>query len=326
MRIVSRIKILCEKDARNIIDKISKKTGKSKICLFLDIFKSYKNYKCDYMEYYYYEFYMLSDKERRTFVTNKMNDYIINKYNNKDESIKLDDKGSFDLMFKDYIHRDFIDLRSSSFKDFKDFISDKDKVLVSTTDYKNFEIIRVVKDLLKNEYNVLKIYNSIMKRNEVIVEELLVENKEVSRLYSEGINYLRLNTFNDGKDVHVISRVFKINKSKDEKLYAILNENGTIIYPAVNNNSQTFMKHPDTKEDIIDYQVPFYKEAEKMVIDAAKKINDVKYIGWDVFIGEDHPSILKATSKPLAFELKPSVSGNREGLKKEYEKYIGEKL
>ena len=314
------------RDSLSVIDKISKKTNKSKISIFLDVFASYKKYMCDYREYYYYEFYMLSDSERRTYITNKMNDNIINKYNNIEESVYLDNKGHFDTMFNYFINRKFIDLREVTFKEFKEFMSDKDEVLVSTTDYKSFEKIRIVKDLLRNEYNVLKIYNCIVKKDEVIIEELLKENDKLLSLYDEGINYLRLNTFFDGERVHILSRVLKINKSNEEKLYAILDENGRVIYPAVNNNSQTFIIHPDTKKTILDFEVPYYKEAEEIVKMAASSLDKVRYVGWDVFIGEDKPSLLKATSRPLAFELKPSLRGKKEGHKKDYEKCIGERL
>ena len=47
-------------------------------------------------------------------------------------------------------------------KDFKEFISNKDKIIVKPINScggKGIEVISLDKDKLKNEYNILKIYN-----------------------------------------------------------------------------------------------------------------------------------------------------------------------
>ena len=97
------LKRLNVKNMFNIINKLSKKTHKSKIMLTIDIIYCALKYGAGYYDYQEFEFYNLTNKERKTYLTRVKNNNIIKTYNKKEDFYKLDDKGVFNEIFKDYI-------------------------------------------------------------------------------------------------------------------------------------------------------------------------------------------------------------------------------
>ena len=98
------LKSLNVKNMFNIINKLSKKIHKSKIILTIDIIYCALKYGAGYYDYQEFEFYNLTNKERKTYLTRVKNNNIIKTYNKKEDFYKLDDKGVFNEIFKGYEH------------------------------------------------------------------------------------------------------------------------------------------------------------------------------------------------------------------------------
>ena len=103
----------------SIINEIHKKTKKCRLCIFFDIVKTVIKYGNGYMDYFEFEFYLLNDEERQTYITAYINNNIVKKYNDKEEMKKFDDKIIFNNAYKEFLKRDFIDLNTSSLDEFK---------------------------------------------------------------------------------------------------------------------------------------------------------------------------------------------------------------
>ena len=71
------LKRLNVKNMFNIINKLSKKTHKNKIILTIDIVYSALRYGAGYYDYQEFEFYNLTNKERKTYLTRVKNNNII---------------------------------------------------------------------------------------------------------------------------------------------------------------------------------------------------------------------------------------------------------
>jgi hypothetical protein len=74
-------------------------------------------------------------------------------------------------------------------------------------------------------------------------------------------------------------------------------DRGTIVKAVFGSDDGYQMKalaaHPKTGRPIVDFQVPYWQEAQEMVIDAARKFQPIKTIGWDVAITPDGPVIIE---------------------------------
>ncbi|WP_120004690.1 sugar-transfer associated ATP-grasp domain-containing protein [Nesterenkonia muleiensis] len=57
---------------------------------------------------------------------------------------------------------------------------------------------------------------------------------------------------------------------------------------------QWFAEHPDSGARIQGHQVPFWEEAKELVLEAARRLAFMEYIGWDIVITESGPVILEA--------------------------------
>ena len=123
------LKRLNVKNMFNIINNIHEKTNKSKLYLLLDMINCSNKYGTGYYDYQEFEFYNLNKEERKTYLTRVKNNNIIKTYNKKEDFYKLDDKGVFNEIFKDYIKRDFLIISKDNFDDFVKFTSKHKKII-----------------------------------------------------------------------------------------------------------------------------------------------------------------------------------------------------
>ena len=323
--ILKCLKRLNVKNMFNIINKLSKKTHKSKIILTIDIIYCALRYGAGYYDYQEFEFYNLNNKERKTYLTRVKNNNIIKTYNKREDFYKLDDKGIFNETFKEYIKRDFLIVNKDNFDAFKKFTSKHKKIIAKIIDGEGGKGISVV-DVNKN--NKREVFDELLKNNQTLIEEVIIQNKEISKLYSGSVNTLRLFTFFDGENAYVLNSVFKIGNGgvtdnfSSGSMYTFTDEGGVVIVPAIDQDDNIYEVHPITKERIVGFKVPLYDEACKLVCEAAKMLPSIKYIGWDVAITEEVPVIIEGNSYPGIFQIKPSLISNHTGLIPKYQKYM----
>lgn len=330
--VLKKLKNMRFKEYFNKAEEIGSKVNKSKFNILFDMAKCALKYGSGYMDYFEFEFYLLNDEERSTYLTGRYNNEIIKKYNKKEYWHILSDKVEFNNKFRNYLGRDFIDLKTASFKDFKEFISNKDKIIVKPVNScggKGIEVISLDKDKLKNEYNILKIYNKIVKNEQFLVEEYIVQNKELSRLYDKSVNSLRVLTFLDDKGkVHIMNTILKIGNNGDVDnfssggMYTFVNEQGQVYVPAIDEKGNIFSKHPISKENILGFNVPNYDLVLPFVTELAKMVPEVRYIGWDIVLTEEGILVIEGNEFPGIFQVKPSISGIRTGDLPKYRKYM----
>lgn len=319
------LKSLNVKNMFNIINKLSKKTHKSKIILTIDIIYCALRYGAGYYDYQEFEFYNLTNKERKTYLTRVKNNNIIKTYNKREDFYKLDDKGVFNEIFKDYIKRDFLIISKDNFDDFVKFTDRHKKIIAKII---NGEGGKGISLITVNKNDKEKVFKELLKNNQTLIEEVIIQNKEISKLYSCSVNTLRLFTFYDGENAYVLNSVFKIGNGgvtdnfSSGSMYTFTDDDGVVIVPAIDQDDNIYEIHPITKEKIVGFKVPLYDEACKLVIEAAKLMPTIKYIGWDVAITDKSPVIIEGNSYPGVFQIKPSLTNNHTGLIPKYQKYM----
>lgn len=305
---------------------ISKNQKKSEIYILLDMLYCMFKYQAGYNDYLEFEFYLLNGKERKTYLTNGINNKIVRKYNNKLYWHVLDDKIEFNSRFKKYVKREFLDLRKATEKEFENF-TNKHKVFIAKP-IDDFGGKNVEKIEINLSSDIDKIYNDLKRNEQFLVEEFIKQHKEMDRLYSNSVNTLRLFTFFDGKTVHYLQGVLKfgnggtVDNFSSGGMYTFLDENGVVLCPAIDKNDNRYDVHPISGEKIVGFKVPMYKKAILEVKEAATLIPEVKYIGWDVAISNSGPIIIEGNSYPGIFQMKPSYSKTKQGLITKYDKYI----
>lgn len=330
--IFRKLKTMRYKEFYNKAKEIAKKIDKSTIYVIFDMARCAIKYGSGYMDYFEFEFYLLNSEERSTYLTGRYNNEIVKKYNKKEDWYKLDDKVEFNKIFRDFLGRGFIDLRDASFKDFKEFISGKEKIIVkplSNCGGKGIEVVEIDKAKIKNEYNILKIYNTLIKNEQFLVEEYIVQHKELSRLYSGSVNSLRVISFLDDEGkAHILSTILRIGNNGNVDnfssggMYTFVNETGEVYVPAIDEKGNIFNEHPISKESIVGFKVPNYDKILPLIEKITKVIPSVRYVGWDLVVTQDGLIVIEGNQYPGVFQVKPSISGIKVGLLVEYRKYM----
>ncbi|MBO6195122.1 MAG: hexapeptide transferase [Bacilli bacterium] len=315
------------KNMLKITKNVSKKAKKPFIVILFDIIYCGIKYQAGYYDYQEFEFYLLNKDERKTYLTRGINNSLVKKYNNKEYWYQLQDKIEFNKKFDKYLKRDWLDLRESSVEEFEKFCKNKEFIVAKELDNCGGKGIDKV---IINKKDIKKIYDTLIINKQYLVEEAIIQNKKVSKLYDGSVNTLRLFTFYDGKEVYVLNSIFKIGNNgfvdnfSSGGMYTFLDKKGKIIVPAIDQADNKITVHPTTNEKILGFTIPNYDKACEMVKEASKLIPEVKYIGWDVAILENDVCLVEGNEFPGVFQIKPSFENTKThtGILNEYKKYM----
>ena len=328
--IIRSIKKMNIKNMIKIAKKVAKKAHKLTIFIFIDMIYCGFKYGAGYYDYQEFEFYNLNKDERKTYLTRTKNNLIIKKYNQKEYFHKLDNKDEFNNIFKKYIKRDYLIINDNSFENFKEFISKHNPIIVKPLDGEGGK--GVEKYEIDEESNIKALFNTLLIRKQLLIEECVSQHDKINKLYADSVNTLRLFTFYDGKNSYVLNSVFKIGNGgvtdnfSSGSMYTFTNDKGVVICPAIDQDDNYYENHPITNERILGFEVPMYNKACNLVKEAAKVVKEVKYIGWDVAITPTGPVIIEGNSYPGVFQMKPSFAKEHVGLIPKYQKYMAIEL
>ena len=297
-----------------VVNDINKKTNISKNYLLMDMMVCSNKYGTGYHDYQEFEFYNLNKLERKTYLTRVKNNAIVRKFNNKEYFKYFDNKYEFNKIFDKFLKREWMIL-NNNYEEFAKFCSNKKEIIVKPLDGcggVGVELIKVNKDKLKTTYEKL------VKNNQLLIEEKIIQHKALAKLNKSSVNTLRIVTFYDGKHTHILNSVLKIGNGgvtdnfSSGSMYTFVEE-GKIIVPAIDNKDNVFVTHPISKVNIVGYEIPNYDKAIKLVTKCAKIIKEVKYIGWDVAILEEDVCLIEGNCYPGIYQIKPSFLEVKKG-------------
>ncbi len=298
----NKFKEIDDKKLNRIAGNIAKRNNKSVASVKKDMIKNFLKYKIGYTDYMKSDFINLTDEEKKNHLTSKNYITILNYLNKKEYVNTMRDKILFNKIFKNYIKRDWIDLRTSSLKEFKEFIKDKDIIFGKIQN--GFGSHGIRKIIVKDIDNVEKLYKSLKDNKQILVEEGIIQHPTLNKFNPYAVDTLRIITLLDkeGKP-HIIGNAFRININDDEAIscfdaFMKIDENGNLISNCVDDNEIIYKEHPNIKIKFNTLKVPFAKEAFKMVKEAAKVVPEIRYVGWDVAITKDGPQLLEGNEYP----------------------------
>ena len=302
---------------KNNLDNFKKiKNHSHKHFIIFDLLKSFIKYKATIYDYLQFEFYSLNSKQRNTFLTTGKNNQIIKLFDNQNYFHILNNKNEFNNYFKKYLKRDFLNPNFTK-DEFYNFISNKSNIIAKSI--KNNEIIT----LDCQNKNIYKKYNNYL------LEEKINQNRKLNELYDKTLNPIKILTFCEGNKTYILQAILEIGNNENEKkcksIYTFLDDSGIAITPAVDEDDNIFGLHPISKKQILGFKVPLFEEAIKLALNAAKEIPQIKYICWDIAIGNDQIYLIKGYL-PKAIQMKPRFTKDKIGILPKYEKIMKIKL
>lgn len=303
--LIKRISNMDYKAMLKKVNSIHKKTGKSRLSIINDMRLCAVKYGAGYMDYDLFEMYNLTDKERNTYITRGRNNDLIKKYNNSEYAHLFRNKAEFNTLFKDFIQRDWTILNRVPKAKILDFMKKHEVFMakpISGTCGKGIEKINT-----KDFANLDEVYNYLINNGiDYELESVITQHKEVSKIYPDAINTVRIVTILDESNkAHVICAYFRIgngthvdNFNSGGMVAPVDEETGIVSDKAIDKEKNLYDCHPLTKTPIKDFKFPDWDKALKMVRDAAKIIPEMRYIGWDVAFTPKGPVLVEGNEFP----------------------------
>lgn len=307
--------------------KIAKQNHTLTLLVLIDIIKCGLKYMAGYVDYDVFDFYHLNESQRETMMTRGINNQIVATLNDKDSAKILDNKLLFNNRFNSFLKRDWLDLSKASFEDFKNFLKNKSQIIVKPIDLAcgtNIEKINI-----SDISDVKLTYDNLIKNGQLLIEDYIIQHEEMSKLYPESVNTLRIVTITKNNKVNIMFRSIRMGNSGNVVdnfnhggLFTTISEEGTILKPAVDKAGNIYDNHPYSNCPIVGFKIPYFKEAIEYVKQMAISIPEVGYVGWDISITPNGPVVVEANPFPGhdIYQSKIHMNEDGTGMRKIFEK------
>lgn len=316
--IVRRIVGMDYKNMLKTVGNVHRISGKNRVGLFFDVAKCGLKYGAGYKDYELFEFYNMNPAQRATYVTRTVNNSVVARCNNRDYYHCFNDKTEFNTLFKDFIHRDWLDFRKASKEEFQKFMEGKTAIIAKPIDA---TCGAGVQKIVAADYPSIDALYDYLKGQEgaELLEDYIIQHPDVSALYPYSVNTMRIMTLLWKGVPHIIYACIRMgnegrvvdNINSGGMTSPVDIETGVIQFPGYDKAGNLYEKHPMTGHTIAGTQIPFWKESVEMCKKAALVVPQVGYCGWDVAITPNGPLLIEANHMPGndAYQLPPHTPG-----------------
>lgn len=330
---MGKIKYLCNRimklDYKNMLKiakSISKKTGHNYIFILTDMVRCGFVYQAGYYDYQEFEFYNLNKEQRKTYLTRGKNNEIVKRFNDRTSFHKFEDKVEFNGIFNSFLKRNWMKLDENNEEEFIKFFQENKAIIVKPIDAEGGQGVEKYEYVSKEAAESL--YTKLLENKQLLVEECIKQHEEMNKLYEKSVNTMRMFTFYKNGETYFLQAVLKIGNGgvvdnfSSGGMYTYVDENGYVFVEAIDRADNIYETHPISKQKIVGFKVPMFKEAVEMVKEAAKVIPEIGYVGWDVAISTNGPVIVEGNCFPGVYQTKPSLVKKKEGLIPKYNKIM----
>lgn len=316
--LINRIRNMSFSGMFSKIDDVNKKCNKPKWLIFLDMCWCGFRYGAGYMDYDVIGFYKLSAKSRKTMLTRGKNDRIVKKLNNRSYWHIFNNKNEFNDYFKKYIKRDYIFPVSKDKEEIFKFISKYPIFFAKPNDgqcgkgIQKVDVSNLKKFFAENQFgekynnSIHNLYDYLIENEIELLEQPIIQHDVMNKLNPSSVNTCRVVTImNDKDEVTILATFARIgngrvvdNFNSGGMTAKVSVETGKILEDAIDKEGKVYKIHPISKTHIKDFQLPYFEEAKKMCIEAAKTSKNVRYVGWDVAFTKDGPCLVEGNQYP----------------------------
>lgn len=256
-------------------------------------------------EYFLYNFQKLADDERRNFVGYEYKLKICKILRPSTNATLLSNKAKCYSVFREFYRRDLIEINSSDQLDeFQQFCAKHQKMIVkpvSGNEGKGIYILDVAGKELKKEFG------SILNKGVCVIEELVQQAPALGCFHPNSVNTIRVVTYNTGHEVKILWTLFRmgqggsfVDNASAGGIIAAVDQNTGVIH--TQGYSETakclYDYHPETKQRICGYSIPYWDELKQQVQRMAMLIPDYHFVGWDLALTDSGWTMIEANSGP----------------------------
>lgn len=262
-----------------------------------------------YSDYNLFEMYNLNEKQRKTYLTRGRNNSLIKKYNKKEAFDDVENKAKSNTRLNEYLKRSWIAVKKDNTEEVKEWIK-KQKSFFAKPIYGGcgHGIEKIDIEEIKDEKKIDKM---IERWNEseigYILEEVVVQNEEMAKIYPCSINTIRVVTMLKDNTPYVVKTVIRIgnggrfvdNFNSGGMTAEIDKYTGIVKEEAIDKKKNFYATHPYTGYKIKGFQIPYWNEIIKMTKMLATKLPGMGYVGWDIAISKEKgPLVIEVNEYP----------------------------
>lgn len=284
------------------LKELSKTNHKSPNLMFIDTALSCLIFKSGLQDYLNYKFYEKTFKERKTYATIGYQHEFYKIAAHWEYAPFFSNKVNFHQNFKKYTKRKCLSA-SNAYEEIEEFIKTHEAIVrkpINGLGGANVEKIET-----KDITNIKKFYQDLKKDN-CLIEELVIQNKTWSQLNPKSLNTIRVVTkCIDGKS-DVIFAVARIgsgasivdNFHQGGVGVKVDIKKGILVGNTIDKKGNENETTSQTKIKVDGFKIPYWQEILEMTKEAAKVNDKVNIVGWDVAITDDGPLIIEGNRGP----------------------------
>lgn len=317
------------------LENVKKNSGHSKVRTFFDMVGCAIKYGAGYNDYDILHFYEIPAKLRKTYVTRLKNKRIIMACNDQVKAQELHYKSRFNRAYTKYLGRTWFDPENQGIEEFRAFVKDKEYIFCKPDDLDSGRGIEKIKVADYADADALYDYCVNIKKFGVI-EEVVKQHPKMATLHPESVNCVRMQTIVVDGVPHLVYAACKAgnngcfvdNLGTGGFNIPVDKETGKLTAKGRREHERDlFTVHPRTGVVFEGFEIPMFKEAVELCFKAAMDTPDVRFVGWDCYIGENGPGIIEANDYPdYYFWQLPELTPSRVGLLPYFEEIFGQKI
>lgn len=301
---------------------IRKKSSKSRIVLFFDMWWSYIRYGVNYDEYRIFEFYLIPGYKRDTYMSECRHQNLEKHLCDKKHLAILNSREKFYIKFKESLNREFYNIKEMSFKEFEELALKKKELVCRSNNLKGEAGTLTLN--VKNFRSPAFLLDKAKKCGLNIVEASIKQNKIFESINPYNMNTVSVVTLLCGNKVDIVSSYVKFGITEEDKydvnsvkhVTGIVDiKTGTIKHKLVSGEDEVYSEHPISKVKLVGLEIPLFDEIKKVASACALEFDEALEVEWNFVISNTKVYLINANLwDDYVFAQLPMFSKNKIGL------------
>lgn len=269
-----------------------------------DMVRSLYRYGSYYSEYFLFGYEGKDADYRASFITEGIRMSFYPRMNKRKNTDILENKYRTYIKFQDFYKREIIRIK----KEEEPTDAQKEKLEAFAARHEEY-VVKPVYAAFGKAVRVEKIADhglaedayEAYRKDGVVIEEKIEQGEEMARIHPGSVNTLRIPTVIVQNEEHEPEvRLFHpsirtgregsfVDNFSAGGISALIDpESGVIYTDGADKKGHTYACHPDSGVRFRGFQIPQWEEAVAMVKEAAMRIPDNHYCGWDLAFSREH--------------------------------------
>lgn len=315
MSLSSKIKTILKNCGRSWTNSREIKTyyGKNdfrhhRLICFMDMAYWYVRYGYDCNDYCSFKFWIKSSAERKSYISMIRNCFLGFELSSKRVYKIFLDKAAFNHRYSEFIKRGYMTTADHSWKEIEQFLDRYPKIIAKPlNDYGGRGVFLL--DRANADYNqrVQQLQKIVNDKSNYIIEETIVNCKELAQIAPASLNTLRFVTVIDKEgQLHIVTALLRMGNGTnvtDNFLSGgvacpIDLVTGRLHSTAFGTNGFTCEEHPFSHFIFDGFKIPRYEECISLIKHLAFIESEARYVGWDLALTPDSIELLEANIPP----------------------------